>query len=104
MIEIAGLERKGRPNAYNSLHPLKAKRREQIRISRTRESAPEEHEKTVFGPSPTSHYFPAHYFDYITGTGTGGYECSLPRNHDHIGLSALQGYCYNARSTRDDCG
>lgn len=74
MTEIAIVERKN-PQVSHSAHPLPPRSRDPVRVSRTRATGPQaatDLDSTVFGLSPSSHYFPSHYFDYIAGTSTGG--------------------------------
>ncbi len=78
MIEIARIEQENQ--VTHSAHPLLPQSRDPVRIQRTKTTKPRtvtNIASTVFGPSQSSHYFPSHYFDYIAGTSTGGYELAL---------------------------
>ena len=87
MEETARLEvEKEEPRAGHSSHLLEARNREPAKVlsTRTRTArAGGSHNtavtgRTVFGPSPSWRYFPAHYFDYVAGTSTGGYMFKFP--------------------------
>ena len=82
MEEIAPLEvEEEEPRAGHSSHPLEARNREPVKVSSTRTRTTRAGGsqntavtgRTVFGPSPSSRYVPAHYFDCIAGTCTGRY-------------------------------
>lgn len=78
MMEIATLEQ-AESQAHNSVHPLQPRLRRPVRMQQNRtdtlrkDESPEQKQGPVFGPANTSSLFlPAHYFDYIAGTSTGG--------------------------------
>ena len=71
MNEIETLEKQNDALACNSVYPLKSRPRRPVRFSRglSRKQPHLEFPQQDVGPS---HYFPAHYFDYIAGSSTGG--------------------------------
>lgn len=78
MTKIATLEQAG-SETHSSVHPLKPRLRRQVRMQQNRSNtlrqldSPEQDQGPVFGPTHASSLFlPAHYFDYIAGTSTGG--------------------------------
>lgn len=78
MMEIATLEQAD-SQAHSSAHPLKPRLRRPVRTQRNRadtlrrDQSPQQAQGPVFGPaSASSSFLPAHYFDYIAGTSTGG--------------------------------
>lgn len=78
MIEIATLEQ-ANSQARSSVHPLQPRLRRPVRMQQARadtirkDGSPEQTQGPVFGPVHASSFFiPAHYFDYIAGTSTGG--------------------------------
>lgn len=78
MTEIAVLEQAD-PQAHSSVHPLQPRLRKPVRMQQNRSDtlrqfeSPEQNQGPVFGPAHAASLFlPAHYFDYIAGTSTGG--------------------------------
>ena len=78
MTEIATLEQ-GHSQAHSSVHPLQPRLRRPIHMQNIRadtlrkDLSPQQTQGPVFGPAYASSLFlPAHYFDYIAGTSTGG--------------------------------
>ena len=74
MVEIARLEQIN-SHAQNSVHPLQLRSRKPVRMQQSRTNTLQKdlsHQQTQAATSPSSLFFPAHYFDYIAGTSTGG--------------------------------
>lgn len=78
MTKIATLEQAD-SQTHSSEHPLKPRLRRPVRMQQNRANtlrqfeSPEQSQSPVFGPERASSVFlPAHYFDYIAGTSTGG--------------------------------
>ena len=78
MTKIATLEQV-ESQTHRSIYPLKPRLRRPVRIQQNRSDtmrqldSPEQDQGPVFGPvSASSLFLPAHYFDYIAGTSTGG--------------------------------
>lgn len=76
MIRIAEIEKEDNPRSTNSVHPLLPRPRKPVRVKPTgtdtirRNGSPE---AIVSNPrSLSADYLPAHYFDYLAGTSTGG--------------------------------
>lgn len=78
MTKIATLEQ-ANSQTHSSVHPLNPRLRRPVRMQQNRADtmrrfeSPEQNQGPVFGPTHASSAFlPAHYFDYIAGTSTGG--------------------------------
>ena len=78
MMEIATLEQ-ANSQTHSSVHPLQPRLRRPVRIQNIRvdtlrrDPSPQQMQGPVFGrASASSLFLPAHYFDYIAGTSTGG--------------------------------
>ena len=76
MIKIAEIEMEGNSPSSTSVHPLNPRQRRPVQVSPLRidtlrrSGSPEV--ATHAPPSACAHYLPAHYFDYLAGTSTGG--------------------------------
>ncbi|KAL9137349.1 MAG: hypothetical protein Q9175_001449 [Cornicularia normoerica] len=77
-MEISILEQADSP-AHSSVHPLQQRLRRPVRMQQNRadtmrrDPSPQQTQGPVFEPACASSLFlPAHYFDYIAGTSTGG--------------------------------
>ncbi len=78
MMEIAILEQAD-PQVHDSVHPLEPRVRRPVRMQKIRadtlrkDPSPEQTQNPYLGRvSELSLFLPAHYFDYIAGTSTGG--------------------------------
>ena len=78
MREITKQEQR-HPQENSSVYPLQPRLRRPVRMQKVREStfrrAPNQEERELPGDGPmsaSSVFLPAHYFDYIAGTSTGG--------------------------------
>ena len=77
-MEIATLEQTD-SQVHSSVHPLQPRWRRPVHMQQNRadtlrkDQSPEQKQGSVFLPTHASSLFlPAHYFDYIAGTSTGG--------------------------------
>lgn len=75
MDQIKRLETREANPAESSAHPLQHRAREPLQPVRTRTSTLRPNrDSTSSVAEARSQFLPAHYFDYIGGTSTGGYE------------------------------
>ena len=85
MSRIAQVEKEGLPSARSSAFPLDLRPKD-LRNS----TAP-----------ATSEYLPCHYFDYIAGSGFGGYV--YPTDGNSSLIQSYQYPCNHVRTVEDDC-
>lgn len=104
MARVEAHEQRLDSNVECSAHPFQHRKCERIPPAPTRASTLRPNERNAAVAEANPKFLPAHYFNYIGGASTGGYDIPLPKKLPKSQCWDQQTYCYHARPPLNDSG